>query len=95
MTITLPSEIELRLVRQAARLGVNAPEYACRLIAEHLPQQDAPQSLSNLFDEWDAQDNTADPAELAHRIHEFEELKQSMNHSRNELEGYNSRTLWP
>lgn len=37
MTIRLPPEIESRLRSEASRRGVDASEYACNLIAEHLP----------------------------------------------------------
>ena len=94
MTISLPFEIESQIAHQASRLGIKPAEYAGRLILEHLPKTVPEESLAGLFAEWDAEDATNDPAELARRNVEFEELKQAMNESRAEMEGPHSRKLW-
>jgi hypothetical protein len=39
LTITLPPEIESRLKCEAKRNGIDASDYASKLIAEHLPPQ--------------------------------------------------------
>jgi hypothetical protein len=95
MTISLPAEVESRLVHQASRLGLAPDEYASRLIAQHLPPMEARASLGDLFAEWDREDATDDPAELARRNQEFEELKEAMNRNREEMEGPLSRKPWP
>ena len=56
MTIRLPPEVESRLQRHASRMGLDAAEYAGRLIVEHLPPQDSQGSLAELFAEWDRED---------------------------------------
>ncbi len=95
MTIALPPEIESRLMRCASRLGLDAAEYAGQLIARHLGESEPTQSLAELFAEWDQEDASDDPAELARRRREFEELKQTMNSNRQEMEGPLSRKPWP
>lgn len=95
MTIPLPVEIESRLVRQASRLGLDAADYAGRLIVEHLPKAEPGESLADLFADWDREDATDDAAEVASRNREFEELKNAMNTSRVDMEGPHSRKPWP
>lgn len=95
MTIALPEDLEKRLRSQAARLGIEPDQYAADLIARQLPPASAGQSLSDLFDQWAAEDATDDPDEIARRIAEFEEFKQEMNRSRREAEGPNARVPFP
>jgi len=95
ITIALPPEIEDRLKGEASRRGLAAEEYAQKIIIEHLPVSNATASLSDLFAEWDAEDHTDDPAEIARRNQEFEEFKASMNRNRLEMEGPGARRLFP
>jgi hypothetical protein len=95
MTIALPDALEKRLRAQAARLGLQADQYAADLLARHLPAEPREQSLADLFAEWAADDATDDPAELARRNAEFEGFKQEMNRARRESEGPNARIPFP
>jgi hypothetical protein len=55
LTIELCPEVEDRLVREAAKHGLSAGEYACRLIEQQLPpQQHQKKSLWETLtpDEW-------------------------------------------
>ena len=95
MTITLPPDIETRLKGEASRHGLPAEDYARKLIAENLPSTSESQSLAKLFADWNAQDSTNDPAEIARRNQQVEEFKQAMNRNRMELEGPDSRKPFP
>lgn len=95
MTIILPTQLEQRLREQAKRLGIAPDDYAARLIAEHLPAEPRERSLAELFADWAAEDQTNDPAELARRAGQLEELKASMNRSRMHMEGPNARIPFP
>jgi hypothetical protein len=95
MTITIPSDLEARLRSEAARKGVEPERYATRLLAEHLAPPQSSQSLADLFAQWEAEDYTDDPAELARRNEEFEEFKRAMNRNRRESEGPDARMIYP
>jgi hypothetical protein len=95
ITIALPPDIEDRLKGEASRRGGSAQEYAQKIIIEHLPESKSNASLSDLFAEWDAEDHTDDPAEIARRNQEFEEFKEAMNRNRREMEGPGALTLFP
>jgi hypothetical protein len=92
VTIALPAEIELRLESEASRQGIATEEYVKQLILHHLPSpSQAASSVKILFDRWQEEDRTDDPAELARRQQEFEQFKEAMNRNRLEMEGPNSR----
>jgi plasmid stability protein len=98
MTIELPAEIEARLRGEAQGHGVAAEQYAKEILLKHLEPNTVSaktQSIRELFAEWEAEDRTDDPEEIARRNEEFEELKQAMNRNRLEIEGPNSRKIWP
>ena len=100
MTIRLPNDIEDRLIAEAERRGVTPDEYATKLLGEQLPPAPKPQpqqrnSLEELFAQWEAEDHTDDPEEIARRQQEFEEFKQAMNQNRLDMEGPNSRKPFP
>ncbi len=94
-TIALNRDAERRLLEEAARRGLPPATYAAHLIEEHLPTLAPPTSLTEMFREWDAEDATDDPAEIARRDSEFEELKQRINANRRESEGPGARTPFP
>jgi len=94
MTITLPEEIELRLKDEAAKRGLNAAEYATRIIETALPKSAADPTIA-LLEQLDKEDATDDPAELARREEEGHEFMQSLNRTRLETEGPNARRIWP
>jgi hypothetical protein len=100
MTITLPPELESRLRNEAQRRGCEPSSLAVKLIGDqllpaHQPSVTQTQSLAELFAQWDAEDATDDPAEIASRNQELEEFKEAMNRNRLEMEGPGARKLFP
>ena len=95
MTIALPPEIETRLKGEALRHGLAAEEYATKLIVEHLRPVGKGSSLTRLFAEWQAEDRTDDPEEIARRRQDVEDLKNALNRNRLEMEGPDARTPFP
>jgi hypothetical protein len=55
----------------------------------------AENSIKALFAQWEAEDGTADPTEIARRNREVEEFREAMNRNRREMEGMISRVLFP
>ena len=95
MNISLPSDLESRLKNEASRHGVGAEEYARQVLIEHLPPLNGGVSLAELFAQWETEDASSDPREIARRNQETEEFKQAMNHNRKDIEGPDSRRLFP
>jgi len=95
MTITLPPELEHRLLNAAAASGVDANTLVKRLLVEHLPGEVTSSSLAELFAAWEVSDGTDDPQELARREQELAAFKQAMNQNRRHSEGEGSRTPYP
>jgi hypothetical protein len=95
ITIALPPEIEKRLKGEASRRGLGAEEYAKRLIVAQLPPDEATESVSALFAQWEAEDATDDPAEISRRNCEVDEFKEAMNRNRQDMEGSGSRKPFP
>jgi hypothetical protein len=95
LTIALNQDAERRLLEEAARRGLAPDAYAAHLIEEHLPAPSTSTSLAEMFQEWDAEDATDDPSEIARRNAEFEELKQRINANRAESEGPGARKPFP
>ena len=82
LIIDLTPEEEARLRAAAANQGVEPAEVARRVLVEHLPALSHGASTLELFAAWDAEDATDDPAELAARNREWEDLKSSLNANR-------------
>ena len=95
MTIVLPPDLEQRVKDEAAQAGLDPNEYAQQLIRRSLRLPTHPQTLGELFAEWQAEDHTDDPEELARREREGEEFMQALARNRIEMEGPNARKLWP
>jgi hypothetical protein len=95
LTIALNQDAERRLLEEAARRGLAPAAYAAYLIEEHLPGPTASTSLAEMFREWDAEDATEDPSEIARRNAEFEELKVRINANRTESDGPGARKPFP
>ena len=57
--LTLPAELESRLHREAERQGVPPDVLALKLLDEHLPRTEQPAMLSGLFEQWQAEDESA------------------------------------
>lgn len=84
MTITLHPAVQEKLLREASRLGVPPEEFARRAIEEKLAAPDDSrqnQALLDVLDQWDREDATNDPAEIARRKQDFEEFKEAINSS--------------
>ena len=94
MNITLPPEIESRLLSEASRRGLAAEEFLRKLLADQLPPSNGGWSLVELFAQWEADEGTTDPIEIARRNAEVEQFKKAMNESRVEMEGPGSRKLF-
>lgn len=95
MTISLPPTLEARLNDAAARRGMPVQEYAAQLIEQALVRPSANQKTLQLLAQWDAEDATDDPQEIARRRKEAEEFMQGLARNRIEMEGPNARKLWP
>lgn len=106
MTLTIPlnPELEKRLTARASAEGVEPGEYARRIIDQHLPYESArpstqlsPEAIATLkvLEDWERENATSDPGEIARRVQEGEEFMQSLARSRIEMEGPNARKLWP
>jgi hypothetical protein len=98
MTITLPPELESRLRDEARRRGMDAGEYARRLIEQLLGGRapvPAGGATIDLIEQWEADNATDDPAELARRQQEGEEFMRSLGRSREDMEGPGARKIWP
>ena len=94
LTITLPEEIETKLKAQASRCGIDAAELAKSLIENELHRIATDPTIA-LLEQWDREDATDDPEELARREKEGEEFMQNLNRNRMEMEGPNARKIWP
>jgi hypothetical protein len=91
LLLSLPPDLEQKLKDEANRQGVAPDEYARRVVQQHLEARRAPaQSMQELFAQWEAEDATDDPTELARREQEWVELKKSFNENH-----YSNRKLFP
>jgi hypothetical protein len=85
LMIDLTEQLEARLREEALRRGVQTAEYAKLLIEQGLTPRAGPsqnQSTLDLLDRWEQEDQTDDPAELARRASETEEIKRALNENR-------------
>jgi hypothetical protein len=85
LTINIDPATCSRLEAEARRLGIEPSEYARRLIESGVrPEQDARSNAAtlDLLAQWDREDETSDPAEIARREEELRELKRSLNENR-------------
>jgi hypothetical protein len=82
LTIELPEQIGAELQREAQRQGMGADRYASQIIQQNLMAIERARSLRDLFEQWEREDETDDPQELARRAAEWEELKRALNANR-------------
>ena len=88
LQIELTPEEEARLLAAAEVQGLDPVECARRVLHDHLPllrsaeKPTAKDPTIALFEEWEAEDATDDPEEIARRIQEWEELKAGLNANR-------------
>lgn len=104
LTISLPAEAEARLRQRAQAVGQDVTRYIERLLTEEFGGPASPanavakspcQATLDLLDQWEREDRTNDPAELARRQREGEELMENLDRNRREMEGPHARKLWP
>lgn len=93
MTITLSPEIESRVKAEASKTGVDANEFVAQLIEEALPRPN--QATLDLLAEWDREQATDDPEEIARRQQEGEQFMRNLARNRFDMEGPNARNLRP
>lgn len=90
LSIDIDAQTQERLRREAERNGVDVAEYARKLIESALPPERPAQSLGELLGQWEAEDATDDPAVVADRQREWEELKRGLDAART-----SNRKLFP
>jgi hypothetical protein len=100
LTIDLNTELEDRLKREAERRGLEPMAVARQLIEAGLTvdpqaQRSANQATLELLRQWNLEQATDDPAELARRELEIEEFKAAMNRNRRDSEGPGARVPYP
>ena len=97
MMIVLSAETEARLKEEALRRGIAADQLVEQLILEAALKrgQKPGQATLDLFDEWEREDATDDPQEIARRQAEFEDFKREMNATRVATDGPNARIPFP
>jgi hypothetical protein len=84
-TIDIDDRLKARLDEEARRRGVAAADYARQLIEQSLPpgNGDTPNRATlELLAQWDREDETSDPAEIARRRQELEDLNRALNDNR-------------
>jgi hypothetical protein len=94
ITITLPDEVEQRPKNEASKRGMQADAYASTLITDSLPKPNIDEATLQWLKEWEAENATDDPAELARREKELKEFREGMNRNRLEMEGPNARLVY-
>lgn len=94
MTISLPKDLEVRLRDAATKAGIDAESLAARLIEQSLPNK-VDQTTLDLLSQWDAEEKTADAAELESRKAQLREFMEQMNQNREQSEGANARRVYP
>lgn len=99
VTLNLRPEVEAEIAQKAVAQGATLPDYIEKLIAEAVKRQPLPPLLSpeeqrkknqaaiDMLNEWDEEDKTDDPEEIARRQAEWEAFKKGMNenHSSNRI----------
>jgi hypothetical protein len=84
LQIELEPEVQERLQQEAARRGLEAADYARRLIQEGLPAplDNRRKAVIELLDSWLKEDATDDPAQIQAAEKELEAFKRAMNENR-------------
>ena len=81
LTVEFPPEVEERLGQAARARGLQPDEYVREVVTESLPVPGRI-PIANLFAQWEAEDATDDPAELAARQAEWEDLRANLEADR-------------
>ena len=82
LTISVPEDVAEELQREASRRGVEVAPFAVQLLRENLSASERARGLRDLFAKWAAEDATNDPAELAKRQQEWEQIRDALNENR-------------
>ena len=83
VTVQIPDELATRLQLESMRRGVTIDKTLAQIIEERLivPVGEK-NALSEMFAQWNREDATDDPAEIARRQQEWEELKKALDDNR-------------
>jgi hypothetical protein len=93
ITIELTPEEDARLQAAAQQSGVDASECARRLVTRQLPPLDAQAHATlALLQQWEREDQTADPEAIRQAEEDMQEFERSMNAPRLAA---GSRPLYP
>lgn len=90
VTLDLPPDMEAEISEEAAEQGQELPDYLLSIIQERTTsekprivyseeQRRKNQAAIDMLNEWDKEDETDDPDEIARRQAEWEEFKIGMN----------------
>lgn len=103
LTISLEPELARRLIEQASREGLDVNEYVRRIVAERFPSPPPKSPISGLspeavatlkiLEDWERENATDDPDELARRAKDGEEFMRNLARNRIKIEGPNLRNL--
>ena len=91
--IQLDDPLADRLQQAATSEGTQPDIVAKRVLDEHLPRPN--QASLALLAQWEADQATSDPAELARRQAEGEQFMRDLASARVNSEGSLARKLWP
>ena len=94
LTLELPPEVEGALAAEARRKGTTPESLVLQDLRHRYATQAGPTTPAPredptlaLFAQWDAEDTTDDPEEIARRNREWEETKTNLEANRFSLEG--------
>ena len=88
LTLELPPEVEGALASEARRKGTTPAQLVLEDLRSRYPAPKPRQDkMTALFAQWDAEDATDDPEEIARRNQEWEATKKSLEANRFSLEG--------
>jgi hypothetical protein len=63
LQLTLPAELDNRLRKEAERQGLTPEAFALKLLEQHLPMNERSAILSELFEQWQAEDEATPEAD--------------------------------
>jgi len=99
VAISLSPEAERRLTSQAERQGIDLPTLASRVLEAEAGrlagsnQSKRNQATLDLLAQWEREEQTSDPAEIARREREVTEFIEGINRDRTECEGRGARKI--
>lgn len=89
VTLDLGPELENDLKAMARAKGVSVEEFVRSLVAEAVHRRSGEAAVA-LLRQWESEDATDDPEELARRASDWKAFREAMNRSRT-----SDRTLYP